>query len=111
VECMQDGQLMGGLYGVCLNQVFFGESMFSLVSNTSKTALAGLVHLCLENKIKMIDCQMTTAHLLKLGAKEISRPHLQTLLQQWTAPVNPNPEKTDTQWHGQLVTSEISFRV
>ncbi len=109
VECMQDGQLMGGLYGVCLNQVFFGESMFSLVSNASKTALAGLVHLCLENKIKMIDCQMTTAHLLKLGAREISRSHLQTLLQQWAGDPTLMTKNPYTAWEGRLSTDALNL--
>ncbi len=81
VECRQEGKLVGGLYGVCIDRFFFGESMFSLVSNASKVALANLVHQCISRNIKIIDCQMTTAHLLKFGAKEVSRAGFQTFLQ------------------------------
>ena len=81
VECYLEGRLVGGLYGVCIDRIFFGESMFSLVSNASKVALAALVRQCVIRKIKIIDCQITTAHLLKLGAKEVSRARFQTFLQ------------------------------
>ncbi len=73
IECWQDNKLVGGLYGLCLDKVFFGESMFSTVSNSSKVALAKLVEICLKKNIAMIDCQMTTRHLLQFGAKEINR--------------------------------------
>ncbi len=81
IECRLEGKLVGGLYGICLDRFFFGESMFSLVSNASKIALANLVHQCIIRNIKIIDCQMTTAHLLKFGAKEVSRARFQTFLQ------------------------------
>jgi leucyl/phenylalanyl-tRNA--protein transferase len=73
VEVWRDGDLVGGLYGVSLGRVFFGESMFSLVSDASKVAL---VHLCrtLEDRgFGLIDCQMATDHLLSLGAFQIPR--------------------------------------
>jgi leucyl/phenylalanyl-tRNA--protein transferase len=73
IECWQDGKLVGGLYGLRLGRVFFGESMFSTVSNSSKVALAKLVEICRKQNIAMIDCQMTTRHLLQFGAKEITR--------------------------------------
>lgn len=73
IECRQDDILVGGLYGVCIDRVFFGESMFSLVSDASKVALASLVTLCRKRGIEMIDCQMTTAHLLRFGAREVPR--------------------------------------
>lgn len=73
IESWQDDTLVGGLYGICLDRVFFGESMFSKVSDASKVALATLVSLCKEKEIRMIDCQMTTDHLLRFGAKEVSR--------------------------------------
>lgn len=72
VECWQEGRLVGGLYGICLGKVFFGESMFSLVSNSSKVALAHLVNCLKEWDFDMIDCQMKTDHLVRLGAREIS---------------------------------------
>ena len=73
IECWQDNTLVGGLYGVCLDRVFFGESMFSRVNDASKVALATLTAQCKKKGIKMIDCQMTTDHLLRFGAKELSR--------------------------------------
>ncbi len=73
IESWQNDQLMGGLYGICLGRVFFGESMFARASDASKVALATLVSLCREKDIQMIDCQMTTDHLLRFGAKEVSR--------------------------------------
>jgi leucyl/phenylalanyl-tRNA--protein transferase len=73
VEAWQDNNLVGGLYGVAIGRCFFGESMFSLVSNASKAALVFLTTFLKLNRFKMIDCQMTTAHLLRLGAREIPR--------------------------------------
>jgi len=67
VECWSDGALTGGLYGIALDRVFFGESMFSAVSNASKIALIHLVARLREKSFQMIDCQMTTQHLLRLG--------------------------------------------
>lgn len=72
VECWQGGELQGGLYGVALGAVFFGESMFSLVPNSSKVALATLVKQLKVWQFAMIDCQVDSAHLQSLGAKEIS---------------------------------------
>ena len=80
IECWVDGQLAGGLYGVCLDQIFFGESMFTRVTGASKVALAALVQQAQRLGIAMIDCQMTTEHLLRFGAREISRELFQTLL-------------------------------
>ncbi len=82
IECWQDGQLAGGLYGVCIDQVFFGESMFTRISNASKVALATLVDLAKQKKIALIDCQMTTEHLLRFGARELSRGAFQAQLEQ-----------------------------
>ncbi len=69
-EVWQDGVLAGGLYGVAVNNIFCGESMFSYSSNASKTAL---ITLAMSNKYKVIDCQLYTEHLASLGAKMISR--------------------------------------
>jgi len=71
VECWQEKTLVGGLYGVALGRVFFGESMFSLVANSSKIALAQLITLLRRWEFDLIDCQMTTAHLVRLGAREM----------------------------------------
>lgn len=73
VESWLDGKLVGGIYGVSLGKCFFGESMFSSVSNASKVALATLVQRLISWDFHMIDAQVTTQHLITLGAKEISR--------------------------------------
>ncbi len=73
VEAWKDGKLAGGLYGISLGGVFFGESMFTLVSDASKTALAALSQYLEKLKFDFIDCQVTTKHLLSMGAVEISR--------------------------------------
>lgn len=72
-ETWVGGELVGGLYGVNLGRMFFGESMFSLCTDASKIALAALVCFCRENAVPMIDCQQRTAHLASLGAAEMSR--------------------------------------
>lgn len=77
VECWQDGRLAGGLYGVAMGQVFFGESMFSAVSNASKIALTYLCKLGFE----LIDCQIPNAHLMRLGAEMIDRRDFAALLE------------------------------
>jgi leucyl/phenylalanyl-tRNA--protein transferase len=73
VETWLDGGLAGGLYGVALGRVFFGESMFTRARDASKIALVALVERCKSEGISLIDCQMHTAHLATLGAREIPR--------------------------------------
>jgi len=73
VELWIDEELAGGLYGVSLGKMFFGESMFSRVSNASKIAFVHLVRQLERWDFGMIDCQMKTAHLASLGAREIPR--------------------------------------
>ena len=73
VETWHQGELVGGLYGVALGHVFYGESMFTKRSDASKVALVHLVHLLRSRHFEMIDCQLTTRHLLSLGAREIPR--------------------------------------
>ncbi|WP_211266720.1 leucyl/phenylalanyl-tRNA--protein transferase [Halotalea alkalilenta] len=73
VEVWRHGELVGGLYGVALGRVFFGESMFSRVSDGSKMALALLVGFLIERGFSLIDCQMHTPHLERLGARLIPR--------------------------------------
>jgi leucyl/phenylalanyl-tRNA--protein transferase len=70
VEVWKDGVLVGGLYGVAMGSVFCGESMFSLESNASKTAL---IFLCKSQQYDLIDCQLPNDHLLSMGAVMISR--------------------------------------
>lgn len=73
VEAYQEGELVGGLYGVCVGSVFCGESMFAKVSDASKVAFAVLVEHLREREFDFIDCQVPTPHLKSLGAKEVSR--------------------------------------
>ncbi|MDD2829757.1 MAG: leucyl/phenylalanyl-tRNA--protein transferase [Sulfuricurvum sp.] len=73
VESYQNGVLVGGLYGVMVGKIFCGESMFAKVSDASKVALAVLVERLKKEGFICIDCQVPTAHLKSLGAKEISR--------------------------------------
>jgi len=80
VEAWIDGELAGGLYGVNLGRMFFGESMFSHRTDASKIALAALVCFCRANGIDLIDCQQRTGHLASLGAREIARTTFERLL-------------------------------
>lgn len=73
VESWLGGQLAGGLYGVALGRVFFGESMFTRKTDASKVAFVHLVDLLRRMKFVLIDCQVTTAHLKRFGAREIPR--------------------------------------
>lgn len=73
VETWLDGRLVGGLYGVALGNVFFGESMFSLERDASKVALKRLCDELVRRGYHIIDCQMATAHLMSLGAELIPR--------------------------------------
>ncbi len=90
IECRIDGVLDGGLYGVALGKVFFGESMFSYVSNCSKFALIELVSYLKSMKYKLIDCQMTTDILLSFGAREITGEEFQKQLQSHIQNITPN---------------------
>jgi leucyl/phenylalanyl-tRNA---protein transferase len=82
IETWSDGELVGGLYGVSLGRMFYGESMFARTTDASKIALAALVRLLLSEKVPVIDCQQNTRHLASLGAREIRRSefvaHLRT---------------------------------
>jgi len=82
VETYREERLVGGLYGIQLGQIFFGESMFSLERDASKVALARLVDECRTRDIKLIDCQVASAHLASLGAREVSRGQFVALLRQ-----------------------------
>ena len=79
-ESWQDGKLVGGLYGVSLGHVFFGESMFAKVSDASKVAFYHLSQFCIRNKFPIIDCQVPNDHLASLGAEEIPRTEFLSIL-------------------------------
>lgn len=99
IETWIDGQLAGGLYGISLGSIFFGESMFSLASDASKLALAYLVNFLLARGIQHIDCQQQTGHLASLGARPISRAHFLELLEQAVQ------DKPPTWGNGQVLQS------
>ena len=80
VECWEEDELVGGLYGISLGAMFFGESMFSKVSNASKVALATLVEQLLQWRFTVLDCQVMNQHLRSLGAIDIPRNQFLSLL-------------------------------
>ncbi len=80
VEVWCEGQLAGGLYGVSLGRTYFGESMFTRVSNASKAALIVLVQHLQQAGFDLIDCQVTTPHLKQFGAREIPRAQFMRIL-------------------------------
>jgi leucyl/phenylalanyl-tRNA--protein transferase len=79
-ETWIDGELAGGLYGVAIGRMFFGESMFAHRTDASKIALAALVAFCRAHAIETIDCQQKTPHLASLGGREIARSEFQRRL-------------------------------
>src|SRR5580698_2795532 len=82
-EAWLNNELVGGLYGIRLGKVFFGESMFSLQSNASKFAFINYVQLLQKENIVLIDCQVYTEHLESLGAKMIERKKFISLLEKF----------------------------
>lgn len=87
VEAWQQGHLAGGLYGVSLGRGFFGESMFTRVANASKVSLAALTAYLAAEGFDFIDCQVTTGHLQRMGAREIPREaYLEELRRSLKAP-------------------------
>ncbi len=82
IEAYRNAVLVGGLYGVRLGSIFFGESMFSREKDASKVALAYLVDLCRGNGIAVIDCQLPTRHLESLGSRTIARAQFVSLLRE-----------------------------
>ncbi len=83
VETWRDDALVGGLYGIALGQVFYGESMFSRESDASKVALVYLTHCLIAWGYRLIDCQVYSDHLISLGAREIPRREFVALLHRW----------------------------
>ena len=106
VETWRGDALVGGLYGVAIGGVFFGESMFSRETDASKIALRKLCDRLIQCEFRLIDCQMATPHLLSLGARLMPRKEFTTLLgshasldvprQRWRVakPTEPNPSLT-----------------
>jgi leucyl/phenylalanyl-tRNA--protein transferase len=96
VEVWQDEALVGGLYGVAMGRVFFGESMFSRVSDASKTAFAALVTQLRHNGYTLIDCQISNPHLETLGARTIARSEFLSHLS--AAETIPQPPPWPVEW-------------
>lgn len=83
VEAWSDTKLAGGLYGVVIDRIFFGESMFSKQSDASKVSLVHLVHVLKQKQFKIIDCQIHSRHLQSLGAKLVERTWFSDILKNY----------------------------
>jgi len=99
VEVWHDSTLAGGLYGVAIGRVFFGESMFTRISDASKVALVHLCRLLSERGFRLIDCQVLTGHLIRMGAEQIPREDFVRMLDRWCQVPD---------WHGRWVDGETS---
>jgi leucyl/phenylalanyl-tRNA--protein transferase len=86
VEVWRDDELVGGLYGIALGNVFYGESMFTRVSNASKFGFISLVRWLRERGFQLIDCQQETNHLASLGAYPMPRKVFLDHLRDWAQP-------------------------
>ena len=95
LECWQENELVGGLYGVCLGKCFFGESMFFTRRDSSKVALAHLIRMAGEKGFELIDCQLPNRHLTSLGASEIPRSQFLERLQAGGVSPSSSPVKGD----------------
>lgn len=95
VETWVNDRLVGGLYGVAIGRVFFGESMFAHATDASKVAFAHLCRHLDRQGFELIDCQMSTAHLASLGAREIPRRDFAARLRTMTAGAVPRPWAAD----------------
>ncbi|MDB5815672.1 MAG: leucyl/phenylalanyl-tRNA--protein transferase [Rhodocyclales bacterium] len=84
IETWLDGELVGGLYGVAIGRVFYGESMFHRATDASKVAFAHLVRLLERRNFAVIDCQMSTPHLHSLGGRELPRAEFLAGVDRWT---------------------------
>lgn len=101
VEAWRDGELAGGLYGVALGRVFFGESMFARATDASKVALAALVEKLQRDGFELIDCQQQTRHLASFGARPIPRADFAARLRQLINSASP-----DSAWRTDDVQAE-----
>ena len=99
VEVWRGTDLVGGLYGVAIGRVFFGESMFSDVSDASKVGLVALVEELKRRGVPLIDCQVSSDHLKRLGAKEITRAEFTTRLRELAPILPPQPRLPGSEGH------------
>jgi len=105
VETWEAGRLVGGLYGVALGRVFFGESMFSIARDASKVALWGLARLLRERDVRFLDCQVASGHLSSLGARSLPRREFLRELAAATA----DPLRPDQSWRGSSIALPQPF--
>ena len=86
IEVWENGELSGGVYGLAIGRVFFGESMFSRKPNASKMALLALMHYLQDGQFELLDCQVISSHLLSLGARLIPRTEFASALERLCDP-------------------------
>ena len=98
VESWRDGKLMGGLYGIALGRMFFGESMFARETDASKVAMVALVEKLTRDGFELIDCQQETKHLARFGARPIARADFVRRLQELI-----NSQSTQSHWRAEHV--------
>jgi leucyl/phenylalanyl-tRNA--protein transferase len=109
IETWRQGKLVGGLYGVAVGRVFYGESMFSGASNASKVALAALAAQLRRWDFALIDCQVRTDHLLRLGAVDIPRETFLQLLDRYCPlPGREGFWQLDDDWLNDLISLPLS---
>jgi len=101
VEVWRDNELVGGLYGLALGRIFFGESMFSCADNASKVGFAHLVRQLCEWDFQLIDCQVANDHLFSLGAVEIPREEFQRMRRNGT----DKPGVNSSPWSNLIITA------
>jgi leucyl/phenylalanyl-tRNA--protein transferase len=92
VETWMEGELVGGVYGVAIGRMFYGESMFHHVTDASKLAFVHLVRRLHDQGFGMLDCQMKTAHLASLGAREVSRDEFSQRLSELVNSIHPHAQ-------------------
>lgn len=98
VECWQDGELAGGLYGIALGKLFFGESMFSRATDASKVAFVHLVRQLQSQGCPLVDCQVMNPHLARLGATMIPRSDFRRWLNRFVPPLAEIRAQTPVHW-------------
>jgi leucyl/phenylalanyl-tRNA--protein transferase len=92
VETWMEGKLVGGVYGVAIGRMFYGESMFHHVTDASKLAFVHLVRRLHDQGFGMLDCQMKTTHLASLGAREVSRDEFSQRLSELVNSIHPHAQ-------------------
>jgi len=103
VEAWQGDQLVGGLYGIAIGQVFFGESMFARATDASKVAFVHLVRLLQSWDFQLIDCQVDSSHLQSLGASQLSRAEFSHYLDSYC-----DTQASNANWNTDVITMDIN---